>query len=292
MNRFLIGMRDFFDEDKYRRDIKSGFYGVEAGTFRSIDEIKKLDIRLKRDNYNLCVHFPLLKRDYFYSHPMFLSKNRQERERAYDVFERDLELSEKYSAKYVLTHYPYPPVLDRELDWSSWRLKEYSYSDEYPSEIFEELSDMMFEKLSKMSRTYNVQIVIEHDILNGHFYTTGILKKLFEKYKILKACLDTGRIHQLSIIDRRFKPFEFIRDIAGFTHVIHLWNVKLDNNTSGGHYPVLKEQKACEGWADIGGFMKEIAKINDECLVMFEHRSELISDRQLEECYDWVAAML
>jgi hypothetical protein len=69
--------------------------------------------------------------------------------------------------------------------------------------------------------------------------------------------------------------------------LIHLWNTNPTQNLSGGHYPVLPGQKPSEGWADVRSFIKIIKTLNRNVKVLFEHRSDLVNDKELEECYSW-----
>lgn len=295
VNNFLIGMYGKFDREKYNRDMRKGFYGVEATMFENMKEINELVTRVKNDGYNLTVHYPLFRNSFWCIHPLFLDKDAKVRRESYEAFEREIEMAAEFGAKHILTHFPKPAVIDRELDWSSWRFttqKEYCYSDEYDYETFRELSNEMFERLSELSKTYNTKVVLEHDIINRYTYNTDLLEKLFCKYNNLKFCIDTGRIYLLSKTDGGFNPYKFIEKMSPYTHMVHLWNVKVDNNILGGHFPVLPEQRANEGWADIEGYIKGIFKNNRECLMMFEHRSDLISDSKLEECYSWVQSLI
>jgi sugar phosphate isomerase/epimerase len=295
MNNFLIGMYGKFDRDKYNRDMRKGFYGVEATMFESMNEVNEMVSTVKNDGYNLTVHYPLIKGSFWCIHPLFIDRDKKIREESYEAFEREIELAVKIGARHILTHFPKPAVIDRELDWSSWRFtteKEYGYSDEYDEKTFRELSTEMFDRLSELSKIYNIKVVLEHDILNNYTYNTDLLESLFNEYNNLRFCIDTGRVHLFSKTDRGFNPYKFIEAMSQYTHMVHLWNVKVDNNISGGHYPVLPELKTKEGWADIEGYVKGIFKNNKECLVMFEHRSDMISDSQLEKCYSWVESLI
>ena len=62
----------------------------------------------------------------------------------------------------------------------------------------------------------------------------------------------------------------------------------MENN----HYPALRTLKIEDGWADIGAYLKIINEENDNCKIFFEHRSDLISDEQLEDCYCWIRELL
>lgn len=291
MKNFLIGMHGGFDKQKYDRDMRDNFYGVEACCFKDSKDVDILLEHLKNDGKRLAIHYPIIKGRYKYVHPFLLDKEKSEREEAFEAFEREVENAAKLGAFHILTHYPKPALIGRCLDWSSWRTtcdKEFMYSDEYDKVMLEELSHEMFSRLSRMSEDYGMKIVIEHDILDRYIYENKLLERLFEKHNNLKFCVDTGRIHLLSKTDSKFNPYSFIESMAKYIYMVHLWNVKFNNNISGGHYPVLPELKVSDGWADIEGYLNRIFKANRDSLVMFEHRSDLINDEKLQQCYDWV----
>lgn len=58
------------------------------------------------------------------------------------------------------------------------------------------------------------------------------------------------------------------------------------------HFPVLPECKPEEGWAPIEDYLTIIRKENPHVKIMFEHRSDLVTDEQLEHCYRWVEQIL
>ncbi|GAB1528946.1 hypothetical protein YSY22_03680 [Brevibacillus formosus] len=58
------------------------------------------------------------------------------------------------------------------------------------------------------------------------------------------------------------------------------------------HFPVLPEWKPEEGWAPIEDYLTIIRKENPHVKIMFEHRSDQVTDEQLERCYRWVKDLL
>jgi hypothetical protein len=63
MNNFLIGMYGKFDNFKYKRDLRPGFWGVEACLFPDEHEVDRLVSRTIEDGFNFGVHYPLIKKD-------------------------------------------------------------------------------------------------------------------------------------------------------------------------------------------------------------------------------------
>jgi len=50
----------------------------------------------------------------------------------------------------------------------------------------------------------------------------------------------------------------------------------------------LKKLKNEPGWCDIDEFLLTVSEENTEQKILCEHRSDLITDEELEECYGWV----
>ena len=47
-----------------------------------------------------------------------------------------------------------------------------------------------------------------------------------------------------------------------------------------------------EGWASIEDYIKIIKEENKDAKILFEHASHLISDEELQGCYDWIDELL
>jgi len=55
---------------------------------------------------------------------------------------------------------------------------------------------------------------------------------------------------------------------------------------------VLPKQNLSDGWADVSRFISIIKGSNNGVKVLFEHRSDLVNDEELDECYRWVEGLL
>ncbi|TGV29348.1 hypothetical protein EN829_040630 [Mesorhizobium sp. M00.F.Ca.ET.186.01.1.1] len=58
------------------------------------------------------------------------------------------------------------------------------------------------------------------------------------------------------------------------------------------HFPALPECTAEQGWAPIADYLRIVRAENPDVKIMFEHRSDLIDDEQLNICYAWVNQLL
>lgn len=295
MKRFLIGQFDKFDVDKQNRDFREYFFGIEVNQMNFLDELEILKDNIKDRKLSIGIHFPLLKNQWRVRDPQYLSKDSATYEESIEYMEKEFARAEELNPDYILLHYPKPVILDNAVDWSSWRFSddtEYYYQSEISYEYFEEKNRDFFKLLSEMGKKYNFTPVLELDGLNRYVYGTTLLEELLEEHSNIKICLDFGRIHLQDCIDDNFMGLNIIKKFGKFTHLVHLWNVKVDSNVSNGHYPALKTLKTEDGWGDMESYFETLNKVNSNYKVLFEHKSHLITDEELEECYQWIGELV
>jgi sugar phosphate isomerase/epimerase len=288
MNRFMIGQFDRFDVNRQMRDFRDYFWGIEVHVMESIEELDVLKSNIKERNLKVGIHFPLLKNQWRSRDPQYLSKDDNTYKESIEYMNKEFSRAKELSPEYILLHYPKPVILDDKVDWFNWRFAdrtEYYYESEISYEYFEEKSINFFKILSQQGKKYNFIPVLELDGLNRYIYETDLLERLLDEYTDIKLCLDFGRIHLQECIDKNFIGEKIIRKFGRYTHLVHLWNTKIDSN---GHYPALKSLKVEEGWGDMKVYFKALNEENKEYKVLFEHKSHLISDEELEECYQWI----
>lgn len=133
---------------------------------------------------------------------------------------------------------------------------------------------------------------MELDAISKYIYNSNILEELLDRFEKIKLCLDIGRLHTQDMTEALFDPFNIIRRFSKYSEEIHLSNTKITDYVEYHHYPALPGLKPNEGWADIESYLKIIRQNNPNIKVMFEHRSDLISEEELEICYSWVIELL
>jgi hypothetical protein len=295
VKRFMIGQHGCFDGDKYARDFRKDFYGIEACMLKNEDEVDKLIDISRQDGFSIGIHFPLRSWANKYRDPQVLSKESDIREYFYKSMEEELAYLQRVKPRYVLFHYPKPVILDDRVDWKVWRFgdkSEYIFESEYTLEEFLESSEFFFSWLSEKSKEYDFTPILELDALNRYIYETNLLEELLKKYPRVKLCLDTGRLHYQERIDENFNAKQIIKRFAKYAEVIHLWNAKITDIVENYHYPTLPTLKAEDGWAPIHEYMEIINQENKYARILFEHASYLISDEELQGCYEWIAGLL
>jgi sugar phosphate isomerase/epimerase len=295
MKRLMIGQFDKFDINRQNRDFRDYFFGIEVNQMESLEELQILKDSIRDRNLSIGIHFPLLKNQWRARDPQYLSKDNATYEESINYIKNEFARAEELKPDYILLHYPKPVILDNNVDWSSWRFQddtEYYYESDISYKYFEERSRNFLGILSEQGSKYNFIPVLELDGLNRYVYETNVLESLLEEYENIKLCLDFGRIHLQDCIDGNFNGKEVVRKFGKYTHLVHLWNVKVDTNVTNSHYPALKTLKIEDGWGDMEAFLKILNEVNDSYKVLFEHKSDLITDAELEECYHWVSELI
>lgn len=295
MNNFMIGMHGKYDFCKFDRDFKKEFYGLEICLFNE-EDVKNLIKESKKNHYKYGIHFPLIKNDNYLRDVSFLSLDHKVRTESYKRIEDELKYikENKLNPEYILFHFPKPAIIDRNFDLTRWRFSdrsEYVYEDEYPIERFKLYSEELFKWLTLKSEEYNFIPVLELDALNKYIFNDNFIDNLFKKYKNIRLCLDTGRLHIQNMINDNFDAYALVSRFARYTYLVHLWNAKA-GDTKYYHYPPLKKLKSEEGFADIEKYLKLIKNTNSNFKILFEHKSEVISYKELQECYEYIKTII
>lgn len=291
MTEYFIGMHGSFDDEKYKRDFTENISGIEFCNFEEMSEIERIVGIAKKDKFKIGIHFPLCKWNYKFRDPLVLALEETERREAFEAIERELEIAKEIGAKYLLIHFPKPMALDESLKWDICYFptsEEMMYDSKYPYEEFESNCAEAFEKLSKLSEKTGVTVVLELDFINKYIYEKGLFKNFLDKYKNIRICLDSARLHIQSVIDKDFQLYKFIEDMGPYTYLLHLSNVKVSDRLELRHYPVLPELNTEEGWGDIGEFLRVLSQKRKDYKILFEHRSDLIAYEDLIRSYNWV----
>lgn len=295
MRNFLIGQHGEFDQSKQNRDFRQGFFGVEACLLKGEEDIKRLQGEALKCNFQIAVHFPLRAGRSKLRDALFMSLDEDIREGAFLLIEEELKYLRQINPRYVLFHYPKPVILDDTVDWSNWRFadsSEYVYESSYSYDAIREKSEQLFDWLTSKSEEYSFTPVLELDALNKYIYDTTLLEELLAVYPKLKLCLDTGRLHTQNKLDSNFDAEDIIRRFAKYTEVVHLSNNRVTDKVEYNHYPVLPKLNPKDGWAAIDKYLQIFYEENKSCLFLFEHRSDLITDDELNECYEWVDSLV
>ncbi|NIK70008.1 sugar phosphate isomerase/epimerase [Paenibacillus sp. BK720] len=295
--RFLIGQYGQFDYNKYNRDFRDDFYGIEACLFRSEQDIENLIRESHATGFRIGIHFPLRAGISPLRDALFIAKENNARSDAYSIAEQELAyIHSRMQPDYVLFHYPKPVILDDRTDWTSWRFDnrtEYEFESAYAFDEFRTYSDALFEWLSLMRAKYGFTPVLELDALNRYVYEDDYLQRKLEEYRGIKLCLDTARLYIQDRVDPRFNSETVLRRYAGYAATVHLSNVQIvGGRIIQSRIPVHPSQRPSEGWAPIERYLRIISGKNPDFKIMFEHRSEHASDEQLKECYRWVSQLI
>ncbi|MCE3201797.1 sugar phosphate isomerase/epimerase [Paenibacillus sonchi] len=295
MHQFMIGQYGGFDFHKYHRDFKAAFYGIEACSFPGDEDCRLLMEESKSKGFRVGVHFPFRANGSTLRDALFLSSDPDEREAAFEQIRTELEYLTVLKPEYVLFHYPKPVILDDRVDWKLWRFgdrREYIFESECTLSGLIERSESLFEWLDLRSREYHFTPILEFDALNRYVYEHDFFEKLLLKYPQIQLCLDTARLHLQDKLDPRFDAKAVLRKYAKYAGLIHLSTAQVNQTVQNSHYPVLPELSVQDGWAPIAEYLQIVRGENSRVKIMFEHRSDLITEDQLQQCYEWVDGIL
>lgn len=295
MQRFMIGLYGGFDEKKYRRDFRKSFYGIEACLFETEEDVAKLACESKQRGFRIGIHFPFRRNDSRLRDALFLSQDDEVRKEAYEAIERELTGIFELQPEYILFHYPKPVILDDRVSWDNWRFadrREHVRESEYSLDEFAMRSEQLFEWLSAKASQHDFTPVLEFDALNRYVYEGSFLPLLLERYPRIKLCLDTARLHAQEMIDPYFDAGNVLRTYAKYAKTVHLSNIKIAGSAEYHHYPALPDCRPEDGWAPIEDYLEIIRRENPEVTILFEHRSDWITDEQLETCYRWIERIM
>jgi sugar phosphate isomerase/epimerase len=293
MTEYLIGMHNYIDFKKFQRDYNSSeFTGIEFCNFTSSEEIQEIVEFTKQNNIKIGIHFPLNRNNYKYRDPHLLSLDEHERKIAMDSLVAEIKVAKNINAEYILIHFPKPLILDKKFNWHKCN---FSLTDqpideeEYPFDLFKKNAFELMSQLSHLSNGSGIQIVLEIELLNKYFYEGEFLKELLDQFSNIRICLDSARLNVQSKIDPSFNCMKFVKEMAPYTYLIHLSNIKVSEKIEQGHHPVLKRLDINAGWFDIDTFLSIISENNKDIKILYEHRSDIINDNELSECYEWVS---
>lgn len=291
MHSFIIGLYGGFDEKKYERDFRQGFYGIEACLFETEADISRLSAASKERHFQIGIHFPLRKDAARLRDALFLAKEEHVRQDALDYIDRELAAVAEIQPAYMLFHYPKPVILDDRADWSRWNFtdpREYVYESEYGQEEWAEKTERLFSWLAAKAREYRFTPVLEFDALNRYVYESPFLASLLDRYPEIRLCLDVGRLYVQERTDPFFDAKKVLEMYGKYALTVHLWNMKITDAFEYNHHPALPSCKPEDGWAPIEAYLRIIKRENPRVKIVFEHRSDRISDEQLDDCYRWI----
>lgn len=296
--RLMIGIHGRFDRARFEREFRDGFWGAEISCLASPDEAAATVSYLKERGLHFGIHFPLVqgRPEGIQLHPLVSALDERRREHALAAVADSLREAGELGAEYLLVHFPKPALLDAALDWSDWRFPQAGEAlpdDTIDLAACEQVARVAFAELTLLAKAAGVRLVLESDILHPLVYRS-LLRDLYAGQGDgagLGLCLDTGRLHLQEATDPAFSGLSLIRTLRPWVTNVHLWTVRVGENRSGGHHPLLPGLAPSAGWGPMADYLDALADVPDAA-VLFEHRSELITPQQLDECYDWVSRRL
>lgn len=285
---YLIGMHEFIDHDKYSRDFKDSIGGIEFCNFPD-DEAAYQAVRFaKTKKTDFAVHFPISKTSYKFRDPHLTSHIIKEQDEAFEAIAKECSFAKEHGAIYLLIHFPKPIVLPKtgEFDGIGVPKDDYIYDDAVDYATFAKQCDRAIRFLSNLGEHYDMQIVLELDLMLPWLYETSLLEMLLVKFPNVKLCIDLARLHVQESMDKNFDATSFIKRYSPFTYVVHVSNIRVTHKLHERHYPALENVYEGEGWGNLTPMLEAFGTKPEH--VLFEHKSDHLKEGELSSCYDYV----
>ncbi|MBN2795204.1 MAG: hypothetical protein JXR88_07345 [Clostridia bacterium] len=293
MKSYYIGMHEFFDAEKLKRDWKPHFAGIECCNLENKEEWHKLLKVADERNLQIGVHYPLFKNADHERDPLLNTSDESTRHISLIAIEQLMGQLSHNPISYLLVHFPKPMILDEHLPWHHARFPEHHFksSKDMSYGEFYALAYEIVSKLDILSSIYNIPILLELELINHYIYDSDILKSLLKTFKNVSLCVDTARMHIIEQIDENFDAVSFIKKHSEFISHIHLSNLCFVEGIKEHHYPALKRLNPIKGWGNLECMLKA-CRNNKAQSLLFEHDSSKVSVDELDSIYDWVDKVL
>lgn len=295
MKRLLIGQFGQFDKIKHKRDFRNDFYGIEACSMNTEQDIDELITCVNKEDCAFGIHFPFRSGQWDYRDPQYLSVDPQAKEASYAYMNKEMEYMRDFKPTYVLLHIPKPALIIDDLDLSQWRFghkSEYMTEQDINIDVFYKELEEFFKWFEEKGTENSFIPLLEFDFLHPWLYENNKLEDLLKQYPSVKLCIDFPRLHLQSELMESFEPLHIIRKYGSRAWLIHLSQGRLLDNHTNNHFPALPDLEVRDGWADLSSYFEELNRVNNTYKVLFEHRSDRITDNELEACYVWTRDLI
>lgn len=295
VKRLLIGQFGNYDATKHERDFRNDFFGVEACSMTSIDEIHKLVQCVNQEQCQLGIHFPFRSGQWRFRDPQYLSQDIKAREESYEYMNKELDFIQGYKPTYVLHHIPKPALITDELDLTQWRFgdsSEYMLEEDIDRYDFFMALEEFIRWFEEKGKVMSFIPILEFDFIHPWLYEDDSLIEILGRYPLIKLCIDFPRLHLQDELIKDFNPLDIIKKYGSCAWLVHLSQGRLLDNHTNNHYPALPSLKTEDGWADLNSYFHAMNSVNDSYKLLFEHRSDRITDQELEDCYTWTKELM
>ncbi|CAH8771832.1 sugar phosphate isomerase/epimerase family protein [Paenibacillus dendritiformis] len=291
MRRLQAGIWGRFAAERWHELARGPINGMEVCMLRDEQEVQAVQDFCARHQLQYGVHGPILD-SLGYHLPKLNAVCPAERAEAMARMEAEVELASRYSADYILLHYPFLPLFPAQWKRPYHRMPDpdqrYGH-DQLSRREFREISVRLFEACCELQRKHNQRIVLEHDFAGEY---TEVFIDMFREYPEIALVVDTARLDISRRVLRGFDPYAWLDALAPYVYLVHYSNVRYEEENFQNHLPVLPEQDGDGRYGDAYAYLEALATRNPKFHVTFEHRAELVSMEELDAIYERVALLL
>jgi sugar phosphate isomerase/epimerase len=207
-------------------------------------------------------------------YPFLTDPDDEKRWRTLDSMHRTLQAAIKYGAEYVIGHIP-SVISEPRPNLSEAKIVELAHNS--------------CSQLTLWGREAGIPFVLENVGPNPYFFQVEAFIEVMEAHPDLRFCLDIGHLHLMSIY-AGLDPLEFVRKLAPYTWVIHIYNATPEMYRRYHHVPAHPSQRPEEGWADIPAILECVLAENERSLIIvFEYSPKYPADETfMREGIEWV----
>jgi sugar phosphate isomerase/epimerase len=256
---------------------EKGFQRVQiCQKFSKTEDVTSL-LKLSREKgIKISYHAPIFHQ-VDHAATYYLSRNFRLREATFEILEINMKMAQSLPSDYVVIHF------------TSKTMK----NEEYESyEEMIKIAKRSVKRLSKLSENYGLKINLEYASYGDKFRDPDDWIELVKEYDNVGICLDIGQL----FVNCKLQGCDFyekLEEILPYTNVVHIWNVKEEDDLEKfGYIPVHPSQKPEEGWIDIERSLEIIKDQNREIPIIFEPNFSYSGEEYFSEGINWVNSIM
>lgn len=267
--------------------------GAEIGLLDTFPDVLGAVGETEFYEWTLGVHHPLYKE----GGPewcRFLDADQQVREEALARAYTAAQAAHHIGARYILFHFPWPAlgIPDPGLGWSL--NTEPAEPEVWPEAKLYEWSRRCFERFAEIQARELIQVVLEIDGPNPHFFDGDLYSRLFAEFPDLSLCLDTGRLGLLARTHGQ-EPVALAQRWLPWTRHLHLHTSLWDEQGRfRNHIPTTAAHRA-DRWPEVtpaADIARMVVEAQPRAVIVLEHDPRAVSPEELERAHAFAASLV
>jgi len=274
---------------------RPAWQGAELGFLDTFPDVLAAVGEAEFHDWIIGVHHPLYKEG-GPTWGRFLDRDPAVRRQALDIAASSAQAAHHIGARYILFHFPWPGfqssgVEHRDQGWYFTHPLELDV--QWPAEEVYKVSRSVFDRLAEVQEREHIQIVLEIDGPNRHYFEDDLYGRLFAEFPSLSLCVDTGRLGLLARTHGQ-DPLELCRRWLPWTRHIHLHTSTWDEaGKFRNHIPTVDGDRV-ERWPSVtpaADLAEMIVAAQPRCSLVLEHKPRAVSPDALEAAHAYAGKL-